>query len=487
MPTTLIAGTAGAIVAEHVAARDEAAQDAAQDASAVTSGQGTSQRDETAPANGPTQSALEGSQRWTIPSPFALTERAEPGQIALAQADTAADPPSGGPAEQTAVSPSNATEPAGKRAAGDGNSVVGDVGTADDVLSAAEVEIGANLRASSTRVAEDSMVAVVRAETPTRVLDPQRDTGTQRQGPRTRAEEWAAPSQEGPGQIPEQHEGERGQGMPAGGMGGQVLPAQVIERSAVSRAASEAPVRETGEPDLPVLEAFDIRKSLPLGKEHIEILRGINLYVRRRELIAIVGPSGSGKSTLLGIIAGLDSPTSGQVMIDGMDITYLSEGHLAAVRNSKIGMVYQAFNLIPNLTAQENVEIPLYASKYPGSPVARAQELLRLVGLEHRMKNRPGQLSGGEQQRVAVARALATNPSIVIMDEPTGNLDQKNSEHVLEMIRDLRARTGTTFIIATHDPDVARAADRAIHIVDGQVQDTPPPMGDRWPAGEEVA
>jgi putative ABC transport system ATP-binding protein len=220
---------------------------------------------------------------------------------------------------------------------------------------------------------------------------------------------------------------------------------------------------------LPALEARDIRKSLPLAGNRIEILKGISLRVHKGEFVAIIGPSGSGKSTLLGIIAGLDNPTSGQVWIDGIDITRMSEGQLAKVRNQKISMVFQAFNLIPTLTAQENVEIPLYVGKHQGSASVRAKELLALVGLSHRLGNRPTQLSGGEQQRVAVARALATNPAIIIMDEPTGNLDQKNSDNVLQMIRELRERTGTTFIIATHDPKVAASADRVIRMVDGQV------------------
>ena len=217
------------------------------------------------------------------------------------------------------------------------------------------------------------------------------------------------------------------------------------------------------------LEAIEVRKSLPLGRERIDILKGISLRIQPGELVAIVGPSGSGKSTLLGIIAGLDNPTGGHVLVDGQDITKMSETRLAAVRNQKIGMVFQAFNLIPTLTAQENVEVPLYVGKHPGSPAARAKEMLGLVGLSHRLGNRPTQLSGGEQQRVAVARALATNPAIVIMDEPTGNLDKANGDNVLQMIRDLRQQTGTTFVIATHDPNVAAAADRAIRIVDGQV------------------
>jgi putative ABC transport system ATP-binding protein len=218
-----------------------------------------------------------------------------------------------------------------------------------------------------------------------------------------------------------------------------------------------------------VMDVQNITKNLPLGREHIDILKGISFQIMSAEFIAIVGPSGSGKSTLLGIIAGLDNPTTGQVLIDGVDITRMSEGKLAAVRNSKIGMVFQAFNLIPTLTAQENVEVPLYVGKHKGAPSARARELLALVGLSHRLGHRPNQLSGGEQQRVAIARALATDPALIIADEPTGNLDAHNGDNVLKLISELRTRTGKTFIIATHDPVVASHADRAIRIVDGQV------------------
>jgi putative ABC transport system ATP-binding protein len=235
------------------------------------------------------------------------------------------------------------------------------------------------------------------------------------------------------------------------------------------RAETQSAGTTRAQESAPALEAVEVTKSLPLGRERIDILRGISLRIAHGEFVAIIGPSGSGKSTLLGIIAGLDSPTAGHVFVDGVEITRMREAQLASVRNDKIGMVFQAFNLIPTLTAQENVEVPLYVGRHPGSPAARAQELLNLVGLGHRLKNKPNQLSGGEQQRVAVARALATNPAIVIMDEPTGNLDKKNGDNVLAMIRDLRQATGTTFVIATHDPNVAAAADRAIHIVDGMV------------------
>jgi putative ABC transport system ATP-binding protein len=218
-----------------------------------------------------------------------------------------------------------------------------------------------------------------------------------------------------------------------------------------------------------VMDVRSITKSLPLGRERIDILKGISFQICSGEFVSIVGPSGSGKSTLLGIIAGLDNPTSGQVLIDNVDIAHMSEGRLATVRNNKIGMVFQAYNLIPTLTAKENVEVPLYVGKHRGSPSARAKELLGLVGLSHRLGHRPSQLSGGEQQRVAIARALATDPAIVIADEPTGNLDARNGENILNLIADLRSQTGKTFIIATHDPTVASHADHAIRIVDGLI------------------
>jgi putative ABC transport system ATP-binding protein len=220
-----------------------------------------------------------------------------------------------------------------------------------------------------------------------------------------------------------------------------------------------------------VMDVRNITKSLPLGKAQITILKGISFQIAKGDFVSIVGPSGSGKSTLLGIIAGLDNPSSGQVLIDGVDITRMGEGKLAQVRNNKIGMVFQAFNLIPTLTAQENVEVPLYVGKHKGSPSSRAKELLNLVGLSHRLNHRPNQLSGGEQQRVAIARALATNPAVVIADEPTGNLDARNGENVLQLIADLRQQTGKTFIIATHDQNVASHAGRVLRIVDGLLAD----------------
>jgi len=219
----------------------------------------------------------------------------------------------------------------------------------------------------------------------------------------------------------------------------------------------------------PALDVQSVWRSLPLGRERIEILRDVSFQIERGELVVIVGPSGSGKSTLLGIIAGLDNPSSGQVSIDGVEITHMPEGELAQVRNQKVGMVFQAFNLIPTLTALENVEVPLFVGHHPGSPNERAASMLDLVGLSHRLSHKPAELSGGEQQRVAIARALATDPAMVIMDEPTGNLDAANSRALLDLIGALRKRTQTTFIIATHDPAIATAAERVLELVDGRM------------------
>jgi putative ABC transport system ATP-binding protein len=219
----------------------------------------------------------------------------------------------------------------------------------------------------------------------------------------------------------------------------------------------------------PAAETHDVTKVLPLGETRITILKGVSLRIARGEIVAVLGPSGSGKSTLLGIIAGLDGPTTGSVLIDGIDITRMGERRLAAIRNRKVGMVFQMYNLIPTLTAQENVEVPLYVGRRPRRLAERAAEMLALVGMSHRLGNRPHQLSGGEQQRVAIARALVTGPALVIMDEPTGNLDRSNGDTVLALIGDLRQRTGTTFVIATHDPVVAGAADRTVALIDGQI------------------
>jgi putative ABC transport system ATP-binding protein len=215
------------------------------------------------------------------------------------------------------------------------------------------------------------------------------------------------------------------------------------------------------------LEARNVWRWLPLGRAQVEILRSVSFSIRSGEFVALLGPSGSGKSTLLGVVAGLDRPNRGAVCVDGVDITAMSEGELAQVRNRKIGMVFQAFNLIPTLTALENVELPLSVGSHPGSVAARAKAMLDVVGLAHRWNHRPTQLSGGEQQRVAIARAMATDPAIVIADEPTGNLDGPTGQQLLELMEVVRQVSGTTFLIATHNMDVASRADRLLRLVDG--------------------
>ncbi len=220
----------------------------------------------------------------------------------------------------------------------------------------------------------------------------------------------------------------------------------------------------------PAIEAIDLTRSLPLGGESVPILKGVSFSVEKGEWIALTGPSGSGKSTLLGILAGLDSPTSGRIVVDGTDVTRLGERAMARLRNRKIGVVFQSFNLIPSLTAQENVEAPLYVGS--SRPRARdaAREVLALVGLSDRLGHRPHQLSGGQQQRVAIARALVTRPALLIADEPTGNLDSANGTQVLELIESLRRELRFTVVVATHDPAVAARADRHLHLVDGLLE-----------------
>jgi len=231
-----------------------------------------------------------------------------------------------------------------------------------------------------------------------------------------------------------------------------------------------------GSLEIPVLEARHLGRSLPMGSERLEILRDINFEIHRGEFVALMGPSGSGKSTLLGCITGLDSPTTGQVLLNGVDISKMRESQLAGIRNRSVGMVFQAFNLIPTLTARENVEVPLYAGSWRGSPAARAEELLGLVGLSSRLEHRPNQLSGGEQQRVAIARALATQPPLLAADEPTGNLAAAQGKELLELLWSLRERLGTTFVIATHDATVSGYATRLLQLADGAlVGDHPGP------------
>jgi putative ABC transport system ATP-binding protein len=228
-----------------------------------------------------------------------------------------------------------------------------------------------------------------------------------------------------------------------------------------------------------VVELRNVVKTYDLGDDiKVDALRGINLNIKRGEFMSIMGPSGCGKTTLLNIIGGLDSPTSGQVIIDGIDITHMSEGELARIRREKIGFVFQSFNLVPLLTALENVQIPMiFAGKYSNTEIKeRAIELLRLVGLEHRLHHRPNQMSGGEQQRVAIARALANEPSIILADEPTGNVDRETGFKIIRLMKGLNETLGQTFIIVTHDPDIANVSERILYMLDGQVIPEPPKL-----------
>lgn len=219
-----------------------------------------------------------------------------------------------------------------------------------------------------------------------------------------------------------------------------------------------------------VLQAEDLRKELKMGEVAVHALRGVSLTVRRGEFLGIVGPSGSGKSTLLGLIGGLDSPTSGRIAIDGVDITRMNESQLTRIRNEKIGFVFQFFNLIPTLTALENVALPgQFARKRRVNPQKRARELLDMLGMKERLHHRPTQLSGGQQQRVAIARALVNQPPLLLCDEPTGNLDSEASEIVMSMLRQVQHDFNTTVIVVTHDTGVASAMDRLVTLVDGQI------------------
>lgn len=208
---------------------------------------------------------------------------------------------------------------------------------------------------------------------------------------------------------------------------------------------------------------------LTAGGRPVTILDDVTLEIPAKQMVAIVGPSGSGKSTLLGLIAGLDRPTSGSIHLDGVEITRMSEGALAKYRRAHIGYIFQSFHLIPNLTALENVLVPLELAGLP-SPNDRATELLSDVGLGDRLHHYPVQLSGGEQQRVAVARAFACRPSVLLADEPTGNLDSVTGQQVIDLLLSLQRDHGTTLVLVTHDPIVATSMQRMIALRDGRVE-----------------
>ncbi len=219
-----------------------------------------------------------------------------------------------------------------------------------------------------------------------------------------------------------------------------------------------------------ILEARKLTKVIDTGTHRVEILRGIDFEVPAGQFVAIMGASGSGKSTLLGLLAGLDTVTSGTIVLDGVDITGLKEDKLALVRGRKIGFVFQSYQLIPTLTAEENVLLPHeLMGGGAAAGTARARELLENVGLSDRMDHYPVQLSGGEQQRVALARAFMVKPPILMADEPTGNLDSVNGTHVLDLLIRLNQREGTTLVLVTHDMTLASRADRIVTLSDGKV------------------
>ena len=217
-----------------------------------------------------------------------------------------------------------------------------------------------------------------------------------------------------------------------------------------------------------MIELREAKKWIQNGARRVEILKGITLTIPAGQFVAIVGASGSGKSTLLGLMAGLDSPSSGEIYLDGVPIHDLAEADLAAVRGSKIGFVFQSYQLIQTLTALENVLLP-YELNVEGSGLARARRLLDEIGLAERVDHYPVQFSGGEQQRVALARAFVVEPPIVMADEPTGNLDSANGKLVLDLLLERNRKAGTTLVLVTHDPEVASRADRKIVLRDGLI------------------
>ncbi len=218
-----------------------------------------------------------------------------------------------------------------------------------------------------------------------------------------------------------------------------------------------------------MIQLKDITKTYEMGDSTVYALDKVSLHIKPHEFVSIIGPSGSGKSTLMNMIGCLDIPDSGQYLLEGEDVSGFSENQLSMIRNQKIGFIFQQFNLLPKLTAYENVELPLiYQRIKPQERQMRVEEAMKKVGLIKRMGHRPNQLSGGQQQRVAIARALATKPSIILADEPTGNLDSKSGEEIMEMIHEL-SEQGNTIVLITHDSNVADQADRSIAVRDGKI------------------
>jgi putative ABC transport system ATP-binding protein len=218
-----------------------------------------------------------------------------------------------------------------------------------------------------------------------------------------------------------------------------------------------------------IVEAVNLKKTYMLGKIPVEALRGVNLKVESGDFLAILGPSGSGKSTMLNLIGALDKPTAGTLLIDGVDVSTLSDSQLSDLRR-RVGFVFQFFNLIPRFTARDNVELSLsIAGVSKAERKKRAEELLETVGLKDRINHKPAELSGGQQQRVAIARALANNPKFLLMDEPTGNIDSKTAREIMRLVKTLNTEKGVTIIMVTHDQHLAKEAKRTVQMFDGVI------------------
>jgi putative ABC transport system ATP-binding protein len=224
--------------------------------------------------------------------------------------------------------------------------------------------------------------------------------------------------------------------------------------------------------DMDIIEAVGVTKSFASGAMHVDAVRGIDLSVRQGEMLAIIGPSGSGKSTLLNLLGAIDTPTGGQILFEGIDVSTLNDTERTWLRRRRIGFIFQAFNLLPMLTAVENVALPLELDGiHEHEAYERAMACLELVDITDRADHLPTQMSGGQQQRVAVARALVIEPALVLADEPTGNLDSTNSTQVMRLLRDLVDSRGQTVVIVTHDNDIAAQADRTVHVRDGLLEE----------------